>query len=491
MLVTLRDLPNNQPDVADEIKLEMFEKIIPEATIRQILEKNDKVEKRRRKLPSVAVVSLVIGMSLYSAVSLAQVYRKLVQGLCFLQFLEQDDAAMSEILASKGGISQARYRLGVGPMAELFHTVCKPMTTAETEGAYLFGFRMKALDGTLEDVADTPENAKVFGRPSGGRGEGAYPQVRCVYLEEVGSHAIVDAGFWPYHTSERVGGLRLLRSVDADDIVLWDCGFHSFDMLVKAHKQRGAQVLARVPLHTRFKPLHHFADGSYLAYIYPSEPARRKAGEHLLVRIIDYTLDDPKLPGYGERHRLITTLLDPKLYPALDLVCAYHHRWEIEITIDEIDTHQRLVNSVLRSQKPLGVIQELYGLLLAHYLVRSFMHQAALQSNLPPLRLSFTHALRILCDSLPLFQLLPPERRHAFLRSLLRQIASLILPQRDHRSNPRVVKRKMSKFLKKRLPEHLSSKPSMPFRNSVHPLSSLSHFAFYLTLSPRIFSSSP
>ena len=53
---------------------------------------------------------------------------------------------------------------------------------------------------------------------------------------------------------------------------------------------------------------------------------------------------------------MITTLLNPRLAPAHDVACAYHERWEIEIVIDEIDTHQRLVGRTLRSLTPVGVI---------------------------------------------------------------------------------------------------------------------------------------
>jgi len=73
------------------------------------------------------------------------------------------------------------------------------------------------------------------------------------------------------------------------------------------------------------------------------------------VRIIEYTINDPALPGYGEKHRLITTLLDHEACPDLELVCAYHERWEIELVIDEVDTHQRLAARTLRSLKSCGM----------------------------------------------------------------------------------------------------------------------------------------
>jgi hypothetical protein len=129
-----------------------------------------------------------------------------------------------------------------------------------------------------------------------------------------------------------------------------------------------------------------------LAALRPWDYQRRKRGEHLLVRVISYTLTDPARPCYGETYRVLTTLLDPRQAPAHDLACAYHERWEIELVVDELDRHQRLAGRTLRSLKPVGVIQELYGLSLSHYAVRVLMHEAALQADLDPDRLSFVHA---------------------------------------------------------------------------------------------------
>ena len=114
-------------------------------------------------------------------------------------------------------------------------------------------------------------------------------------------------------------------------LVMWDRGFHSFDMCARCSQQKAA-FLGRVPAYVRFPPVSSLPDGSYLAYIRPSEDKRRKAGESLLVRVIEYTLQDPARSGHGQRHRLVTSLLDPVRYPALDLAVAYHERWEIGIT---------------------------------------------------------------------------------------------------------------------------------------------------------------
>jgi hypothetical protein len=445
---------------SSELTLEAIGQAVPMGEIKAVLQEGEVKESRERKLNMVVMVLLVIAMNIYTHLSIGHVMRKLAQGL---RFIWRDP---EHRLPWDSAVSYRRYQLGARPLVALFHRVCRPMATPETPGAFLFGLRLMAIDGTVEDVPDTPANVAVFGRHHSDRGQAAFPQVRGVYLAECGTHAIVDAGFWPCHTSERIGGFRVLRSVEAGMLVMWDRGFHDYDMLLSV-VERDGQVLSRLPAHVKPKRVLTLSDGSYLAYLYPSDYQRRRQGEHLLVRVIEYTLTDPALPGCGDLHRLVTTLLNPIAYPALDLVCAYHERWEIELVIDEVDTHQRLAGRPLRSLKPVGVIQELYALLIAHYAIRFLMHQAALQAGIDPDRLSFVQALRLVHDAVPEFQMVAPDQLPHLYARLLRDIADRRLPARRSRSNPRVVKRKMSKFRLKRPQHDHWPQPSQPFCHSV------------------------
>jgi hypothetical protein len=433
---------------SQELSLAAIEHIVPRATIASVLAVEGRLTQRERKLNLLVTVLLVIMINIYTSDSIADVLEKIAQGLRYI-WPDPDYRA-----PNASAITYRRYQLGARPLVALFHQVCQPIASPDTPGAFLFGLRLMAIDGATEDVPDTPANVAVFGRHQADRGPSAFPQVQGVYLAECGTHAIVDAGFWPYHTSERVGGFRLLRSVTPGMLVMWDRGFHDYEMLVQT-RQRGAHVLSRLPASVKPKVVQRLADGSYLAYLHPIDYQRRKQGERILVRVIEYTLTDPNLPGYGEAHRLVTTLLDPDAYPILDLICAYHERWEVEITIDEIDTHQRLLPGPLRSLKPVGVIQELYGLLIAHYLVRVLMHEAAQQAGLDPDRLSFVGAIRVLQKAVPEFQMTAPEQLPALYQRLLRDMARKRLPTRRLRTNPRVVKRKMSNFKLKRA-QHLA-----------------------------------
>jgi hypothetical protein len=406
---TIRDI-EAECKFSSALTVDALSHVIPDATIRQVIAQEAVGEVRERRLTAVLTVWLVIALHLFPTVSISGVFRKLARGLR----LVWPDPEVP--LPTDSALAYRRQQVGARPLVALFRQICRPIATPQTRGAFRFGLRLMAVDGTCEDVPDTPANAKAFGRHTSARGASAFPQLQGVYLVECGTHCIIDAGFWPCHTSERVGGFRLLRSVKRGMLLLWDRGFHDFDMVL-ATRRRGAHGLGRLPAHLKPIPLRTLSDGSMLAALVPSDYARRQRGERILVRVITYTITDPALPGYGEEHRLITTLLNPRVAPAHEVACCYHERWEIEITIDEIDTHQRLVGRTLRSLTPMGVIQELYGLLLAHYAVRVLMHAAALGADVDPDRLSFVHAVEIVRDAVPEFQQVAPAQRRALYGS--------------------------------------------------------------------------
>jgi len=157
-------------------------------------------------------------------------------------------------------------------------------------------------------------------------------------------------------------------------------------------------------------------DGSYLSTLYPSSTARRRHQDGIVVRVVEYALDTPAGPRTGgkKRYRLVTSLLDYRAFPADVLATTYHERWEVETTLDEVKVHQWAHPRPLRSKHPREVVQELYGLLLAHLAIRTLMYQAALQDGVDPDRLSFTGALRVLRRAIPRAQRTAPKQRPLF-----------------------------------------------------------------------------
>lgn len=458
----MRSLRQVNPAVhfSQEATLEALGHTFDEERLSVLLEELGLHDQRLRKLPLRLTVLLCIAMNLFTQDALEDVLRKLVQGSHFLR------RGIGVSAAQASAICQRRQQLGLDPLVRLFHETCRPLATPATLDAFLFGLRLMALDSTVEEVPDTPANRRTFGCHRGGRGESAFPQVRGVYLCECGTHAICDALFLPYRTSERRAALELLRSVEAGRLLLWDRGFFSYDLAVGC-RTRQAHFLGRLKANLRLKRLQSLSDGTYLAEVPPPRRVRRCGAPPLVVRIIEYTLDDPARPASGEVHRLMSSLLDATLYPAQGLIEAYHRRWEIEITIDETDSHQRLPHQPLRSRTPQGVLQELYGLLLAHYAVRKVMYEAAMQIPLAPTRLSFVKTLRALRRAVFEFQILDPAEHAAWYQQLLHDIGRLRLPKRANRLNPRVTKHKMSKFNFKREFHKHWPQPSKPFAQAI------------------------
>ena len=235
-------------------------------------------------------------------------------------------------------------------------------------------------------------------------------------------------------------------------------GVRAFRDPLAAPKNKGLTNSARGSL----RSIQRLPDGSFLAKIYPSPQERDKDRDGIIVRVIEYTLNDPERAGHGETHRLATNLFDHTLFPALELACYYHERWEEELVFDEQKTHQDPRRPTkpthLRSQTPEGVEQELYALSLGHFVVRALMLEAAQRENLDVDRLSFTGCLQILQARLPECDSTAPQRLDQWYDLLLAELVQERVEPRRNRVNPRVVKRKMSKFAKKR-PEHRGRPP--------------------------------
>lgn len=446
--------------LGDEVALEAIARAVPRQVVQAVVADLGVTEKRLRKLPAELTMLLVIAMNLFTHQSIGQVLVKMLKGLRLIR--PSDDF----LAASKGGICQARYRLGARPMVELFHRVCRPLAKEATRGAFVHGLRLMALDTAVCDMADTPANARVYGRCGTDRGQSGFPQALAAYLEECGSHAVIDAGLWPVHADHHKAAQRLLRCLEPGMLLMWDSGLHSFAMAAKT-RARGAHFLGRVPGGAKLTPLHRLGDGSYLATIRADQKMEADRNQEPMVRVIEYTIRDPGRQGYNERHRLMTSLVDAAKWPALELACLYHERWEIELTIDELKTHQRVPWRPWRSKKPVGVVQEFYALLVAHYAVRAIMHDCALEHDLDPDRLSFTNSLELVCNAIDEFQLVDSREHPALYQRLLADIAHFCLPQRANRTNPRVVKRKMSKFNLKRPGHRNWPQPTMPFSQAV------------------------
>jgi hypothetical protein len=444
----------------------ILEQLYPRETIACLLAQDHAQERRTRKLSHLVMVYLLIAWSLLARHALRSVCDRFLRAWR----LSSDEALPSTPTAA--AFCYRRRLLGVRVLRHLFQQCCRPFATTQTPGAFAFGLRLMGIDGTQIAVADTPENRAGLGNQST-----TFPRLQALLLVEIGTHAIVDA----IPATCQVGESRLvkglLRSIEAGMLVLWDRGFFCFRHLA-AFTQRGAHVLGRLSsLDLAARHGQCLSDGSVLLTLTrKDDPSLIKP---LTVRVISYRLQ-PQVadalqqvtpshsqhgsgstnPKVQEVHRLVTTLLDPQQYPALDLCVLYHERWEVELVIDEIKEHQRIAQRPLVSKHLCGLWQEVYALLLAHYALRWVMGQAATQAEIDPDRLSFTHSIALLTDALFLAPVLSAQQQQHLGRRLARELtqADWLLPPRRLRFNSRVIKHPRARFQFK-LPRHVFLTP--------------------------------
>jgi len=437
------------PDESGRIldRLAGLEQIIPFEAVRQALAATGRTNRRRCTLTHEVICWVVLAMGILTELPIRQVFKHARR------------LRVGETTPHRSSLCVARRRLGLAPVRRLFEEIVHPLARPETPGAFYRGFRLVGLDGTVYDVPDSEANAAVFARPSAGpRGDGAFPQVRKLSLVELGTHVEFAFVVRSIAHGEQAMVEGLLRHLTAEMLLIWDRNFFSYP-LWRAVTAREVKLLARVKSNLILRPIRTLADGSYLAKIYRTPEDRRKDQEGIVVRVIRYTLDDPQRVGHGEVHTLITNLFDEGLYPAKELIMLYHERWEQELVYDEQKTHQDPRRATkpahLRSETPAGVIQEVYALSLGHFVTRALMFEAAATVGLDTDRLSFTGCFQILKCRLPECDSSTPGRFARWYQGLLWEMQRERTDDevRRNRINPRVVKRKMSKFKKKR-PEH-------------------------------------
>lgn len=388
--------PVSDRRLSDLVSVGVLTRVFPPGLVDEVIAATGRTEQRHRSLPARVMAYFSIGMALYSEGSYEDVLSQLTDGLSWASGWAESYAP-----PSKSAIFQARVRLGSEPLAALFARVARPIGGDQAPGVWLAGRRLVAVDGTCLDVADTAVNAAFFGRPGVNKGEqAAFPQARVVALAECGTHAVFAAQIGAYTQSEATLTQPLLDRLEPGMLLLADRGFFSYALWRKAIGT-GADLLWRVRTDAAGpKPAHvqDLDDGSWLAHLRRSTPASARREEPMLVRVIDYTIDDGR--DNPTSYRLFTTLLDPDEVNAVDLAAAYTQRWEIELALDELKTHQRGPRTVLRSKSPDLVLQEIWGHLCCHYAIRSLMTEAATHSGHDPDRVSFVAALRITRQSI-------------------------------------------------------------------------------------------
>ena len=448
-------------DLNETLLVEALHRYVSRDVIEEQIDRNGVREKRRRKLGSVTVVFFILYSCLFRNSNRKEVLKKLIEGYQIRGWRIE-----SRAIATRSALTKALVRLGTKVMRDCYESVKEEQKPCEE--SFYRGFRLKAYDGSVFNLEDSESNRLAYGKAASGQGQSAWPQVKMVMEIDVGTRQPGKMSYGGCRSDETEMVREMLSECKFDELFLLDRNLCCFKIAEKILK-RGSQFLARARKDQRIQITQRLEDGSYLGIF-----RTRLFREGLLVRIIEYRLTNPQRSAPEEVHRLMTSLLDAGQSPAKELIELYHQRWEIEISFDELKNHlfQRpRMNPFFRSQRPAGVGQELYGLLILYSVIRSIMQEAAGKYDLEPRRLSFTDCIHILRRGVIRMQSAPSERLKEMYEDLLNEMAGSLLPKKENRINPRVLKKQHFNFPPKKL-QHFGWKVlKTRFEEDVHILS--------------------
>ena len=381
-----------------EVRLEVLEEAFPSKRIEMILREMGRQSVRVRKLPATMMVYYIIALGLFVSVGCREVLRRLLGSSRWVW--------PSEVkLSTETAITKARKRLGYEVIERLYREVVKPLAGRRSPGAFFRSWRVVSLDGSTLEVADSDANEKAFGRPGVSRGKSAYPQIRFVTLLENGTHVLFGAVMDAFHVGEITLAKKALSGLKRGMLCLADRNFFGYALWKQALTTRSA-LLWRLKKNLILTRLREHDDGSFESMIYPSPKDRRHKRNGIRVRVIEY-----HIRGFSDRYRLLTSILDPSKASAENLALLYANRWTIETSFGEIKEYLPKRKIVLRSKLPDLVRQDFYGLLLAHFGIRSEMYAAAAEVHEDPTEFSFVHAINVIHRKLHRLVSFPPSGR--------------------------------------------------------------------------------
>lgn len=394
---------------------------------------------RRRRLPAEQVVWLVIGMCLFRDLSMHELVATLDLAL---------PGSRGERVAPSS-VVQARERLGDEPLRWLFEKTASAWAHASARRHAWRGLALYGVDGTTLRIPDSDENRRHFGgQDTRWDSTSGYPLARMVTLMALRSHLLAGAQFGPYGTSERVYAAQLWPLLPDDSLAIVDRGFFSAETLLGiASGGHNRHWLTRARADLASTRVKRFATGDELIELNVSGEARRQhptLPKTWQMRAIRY-----RRRGFKPQI-LLTSLVDPKRYPAAQIIALYHERWELELGYNEVKRVMLRREESTRSKSPKGVAQELWGLGLAYNLVRFEAECVAADAKVSPTRISFVACLNFIESAFRTWGTDSAGRLPERLRRLREDLSHFVLPDRRERTYARAVKIKMSNYPRKR-----------------------------------------
>src|SRR6266571_1439515 len=341
--------------------------------------------------------------------------------------------------------SDRRARLPWQVFSELMHRALRPLVCRRRhpEGFWR-GWRLLAMDATQFSVTNTPHIKATQRKAKARRGRAAFFKIVTGVLLEVGLHNPLAVAIGQKAQSEWELALSLLARLPKRALLLADrlhgCAAFAAQALL-ACRRVGSQFLFRARTQIQVQVVRRFKDGSCLVRV----PVRKKGRPRQILHWLELRQIRVQIRRQGFRPtelRLWTTLVDPKVAPASELVELYAKRWEQELFYRELK-HQLRKSEVLQSHTLGTAAQEIAAMMLAAALLARERDRAA-AGQVPVLRVSFIKLLELMRPLWLVFALgndLLKERQKQQLTDRFYEQARRCLSQRRRlRSCPRAVR---------------------------------------------------
>jgi hypothetical protein len=359
------------------------------------------------------------------------------------------DQGLPPVSTETTSYCEARHRLPEGVFWELVHGTGRAIHE-KAEISWLFhGRSVKIIDGSTVVMPDTARNQEAYPQPSSQAAGLGFPIARLLVVFSLAVGTVLEAAMGRYQ-GKQTSELALLRMVidqfRPGDIVLADRFFCSY-WVIAALQARGVDVVVR--LHqcrtADFRRGRRLGRDDHLVIWdkpkqvpdwmsraeYEAMPDRLEIRE-TRVRVKDKTKRVRKLV-------VVTTLLEPRTYPAKELGGLFRQRWHAELDLRSLKTHMHM--EMLRTRSPETVRKEVAAHLLAYNLIRGVMAEAARGEGIKPRRLSFKGSLHTV-RRFEEVHLYDPERIERDLPRLVSLIGRKRVGDRPDRYEPRAVKRR-------------------------------------------------
>lgn len=313
------------------------------------------------------------------------------------------------------------------------------------------GHNVKPVDGSSLSMPDTPANQAEWPQSKRQAKGCGFPVMRIVALFSLATGALVAHASGPFTKSERALFAELWNHLHPGDIALGDRGFCGYGDYCEL-QQRGVhsvmREVQRLKIGGALRVVERLGKDDLLLEwkrgMFPSLGRRTREQwaalpESITVRQIRVMVEEP---GFRTKEmRLLTTLLDPKKYPAQDFAELYRRRWEAELHLRSIKTAMGM--DVLRCKSPEMIRKEVMMFVIAYNLVRAVMVEAALLKKVDIGRLSFAGSAAAVREWSPkIARERSARKRRKLYRLMLCAIAKDLVPDRPNRREPRAVKRR-------------------------------------------------